>query len=106
MKKSMLVLGLSLLSMVSFSKAQAADDWRHVGLRSSEGPSLVVDYQIAKQCQYFSANGRMDNEVRLAEPVWFNVNNLPLNAQVTVDVEFYSQSYINHGGPNPIVRSY
>ena len=91
--------------IILFTQNIFANEWRHVSLRSREGVAIQIDYLMANQCHRYEKN-RATYEARMANPVWINVYGLP-PSQIQVDVEFYIQDMILHGGgENPIYKSY
>jgi hypothetical protein len=55
----------------------------------------------------FTANGRSDNQVRLADPVWINATGLGEGDKVAVKVEFWEKSNILYGSGEPrLIRTF
>lgn len=88
-------------------RAVSGDGWRHLRLQSSQDTGAVeikIDYQFKPDCARWTENGH-DQQVRLVDPVWFNVVGVPSGKRLQARMEFWQQSNILHGSQqDAIVR--
>ena len=87
----------SILSAVlSLTPAHAADSpWSHRHLVSREGVSIDLDYQFEPNCIRQSDGGHTI-ALRLASPVWVNVDHLGAGSHVEIDTAFWQQELVRH----------